>query len=44
MKGTYAESVEKEVLPLVEKQYNVKLTKILRAARLWAGVPADRAR
>ena len=27
MNGTYAEWVEKEVLPLVEKQYNVKLTK-----------------
>ena len=27
MSGQYAEWVEKEVLPLVEKQYNVKLTK-----------------
>ncbi len=27
MSGLYAEFVEKEVLPLVEKQYNVKLTK-----------------
>jgi iron(III)-enterobactin esterase len=27
MSGRYAEFVEKEVLPLVEKQYNVKLTK-----------------
>jgi len=27
MSGLYAEWVEKEVLPLVEKQYNVKLTK-----------------
>jgi iron(III)-enterobactin esterase len=27
MSGVYAEFVEKEVLPLVEKQYNVKLTK-----------------
>jgi enterochelin esterase-like enzyme len=27
MSGQYAEFVEKEVLPLVEKQYNVKLTK-----------------
>ena len=27
MTGRYAEFVEKEVLPLVEKQYNVKLTK-----------------
>ena len=27
MSGKYAEFVEKEVLPLVEKQYNVKLTK-----------------
>jgi enterochelin esterase-like enzyme len=27
MSGTYAEFVETEVLPLVEKQYNVKLTK-----------------
>jgi len=27
MNGTYAEWVEKELLPLVEKQYNVKLTK-----------------
>jgi enterochelin esterase family protein len=27
MNGTYAEWVEKEVLPVVEKQYNVKLTK-----------------
>ena len=27
MSGMYAEFVEKEVLPLVEKQYNVKLTK-----------------
>ncbi len=27
MSGTYAEFVEKEVLPLVEKQYHVKLTK-----------------
>jgi enterochelin esterase family protein len=27
MSGRYAEWVEKEVLPLVEKQYNVKLTK-----------------
>ena len=27
MSGLYAELVEKEVLPLVEKQYNVKLTK-----------------
>ena len=27
MSGLYAEYVEKEVLPLVEKQYNVKLTK-----------------
>jgi enterochelin esterase family protein len=27
MSGWYAEFVEKEVLPLVEKQYNVKLTK-----------------
>jgi iron(III)-enterobactin esterase len=27
MSGTYAEWVEKEVLPLVEKQYGVKLTK-----------------
>jgi enterochelin esterase-like enzyme len=27
MSGAYAEFVEKEVLPLVEKQYNVKLTK-----------------
>ena len=26
MSGRYAEFVEKEVLPLVEKQYNVKLT------------------
>ncbi len=26
MSGLYAEFVEKEVLPLVEKQYNVKLT------------------
>ncbi len=28
MSGLYAEFVEKEVLPLVEKQYNVKLTKV----------------
>ena len=27
MSGLYAEFVEKEVLPLVEQQYNVKLTK-----------------
>ncbi len=27
MSGTYAEFIETEVLPLVEKQYNVKLTK-----------------
>jgi iron(III)-enterobactin esterase len=27
MSGLYAEFVEKEILPLVEKQYNVKLTK-----------------
>src|SRR5207248_8284951 len=27
MSGRYAEFVEKEVLPLVEKEYNVKLTK-----------------
>ena len=27
MSGRYAEFVEKEVLPLVEKKYNVKLTK-----------------
>lgn len=27
MNGTYAEFVESEILPLVEKQYNVKLTK-----------------
>jgi len=27
MSGLYAEFVEKGVLPLVEKQYNVKLTK-----------------
>jgi len=27
MSGRYAEFVEQEVLPLVEKQYNVKLTK-----------------
>ena len=27
MSGRYAEFVETEVLPLVEKQYNVKLTK-----------------
>jgi enterochelin esterase-like enzyme len=27
MSGLYAEFVQKEVLPLVEKQYNVKLTK-----------------
>ena len=27
MSGLYAEFVEKEVLPLVEKQYNVKLTR-----------------
>ena len=27
MSGLYAEFVDKEVLPLVEKQYNVKLTK-----------------
>ena len=27
MSGKYAEFVEAEVLPLVEKQYNVKLTK-----------------
>ena len=27
MSGKYAEFVETEVLPLVEKQYNVKLTK-----------------
>jgi iron(III)-enterobactin esterase len=27
MSGLYAEFVEKEVLPLIEKQYNVKLTK-----------------
>ncbi|MGO9260530.1 MAG: alpha/beta hydrolase-fold protein [Bryobacteraceae bacterium] len=29
MSGLYAEFVEKEVLPFVEKQYNVKLTKDL---------------
>jgi enterochelin esterase-like enzyme len=27
MSGLYAEFVEKEVLPLVEKQYNMKLTR-----------------
>jgi len=27
MSGRYAEFVETEVLPLVERQYNVKLTK-----------------
>ena len=44
MSGLYAEFVEKEVLPLVEKQYNVKLTKDPEAARPWAAVPAARAR
>jgi enterochelin esterase family protein len=44
MSGLYAEFVEKEVLPLVEKQYSVKLTKIPRAGRPWAAVPAAPAR
>jgi hypothetical protein len=44
MSGLYAEWVEKEVLPLVEKQYNVKLTKIPTAAPPPATAPADRAR
>ncbi len=33
MSGMYAEFVEKEVLPLVEKKYNVKLTKDPEGAR-----------
>jgi hypothetical protein len=39
MTGRYAEFVEKEVLPLVEKQYNVKLTKDPEG-RPWETVPA----
>ena len=43
MSGMYAEFVEKEVLPLVEKQYNVKLTQGSgRRGRRWAAVPAAR--
>ena len=44
MSGLYAEFVEKEVLPLVEKQYNVKLTKIPTAGRRWAEARAGRPR
>ena len=33
MSGRYAEFVETEVLPLVEKQYNVRLTKDPEGAR-----------
>jgi iron(III)-enterobactin esterase len=42
MSGKYAEFVEAEVLPLVEKQANVKLTKDPEGPRLWAAVPAAR--
>ena len=44
MSGRYAEFVETEVLPLVEKQCNVKLTKDPEGARRWAAVPAVRRR
>ena len=44
MSGLYAEWVESEVLPLVEKQYNVKLTKIPMAAPPPAAAPEAPAR
>ena len=44
MSGRYAEFVETEVLPLVEKQCNVKLTKIRTGARRWAAAPEARRR
>jgi pimeloyl-ACP methyl ester carboxylesterase len=44
MSGRYAEFVETEVLPLVEKQFNVRLTKDPKAGRRWGAVPAHRRR
>ena len=40
--GAYAEFVENEVLPLAEKNANIKLTKNLRAERRWASARAVR--
>src|SRR5438094_1159296 len=42
MSGLYTEFVEKEVLPLVEKQYNVQTPRIPTAGRRWAVAPAAR--
>ena len=42
MSGRYAEFVESEVLPLVEKECNVKLTTDPEGGRRWAAAPADR--
>jgi enterochelin esterase-like enzyme len=44
MSGRYAEFVETEVLPLIEKQYNVKLTKDPEGRATMGGAPADRRR
>ena len=44
MFGRYAEFVESEVLPLVEKNYNVKLTKDRTATRRWERARAGRRR
>ena len=44
MSGRYAEFVETEVLPLVEAQAHVKLTKDPEAGRRWAAARAVRAR
>jgi hypothetical protein len=44
MSGKYAEFVQQEVLPLVEKNYNVKLTDDPMAGPRWAAVPAVPAR
>ena len=45
MSGRYAEFVETEVLPLVEKQCAREIDEAIRmGARRWAAVPAVRAR
>ena len=44
MSGLYAEFVETEVLPLVEKQFNVRSRKIPTRARRWAAARAARRR